>query len=130
MATCIKSNIRAVKEINSLPVEDYDLVINDFEPVSAWACYAKNVPCIGLSHQLGQFLLRSTQTETRRDVVGKLILKNYAPNTEQYGFHFSYAQNIFTPVIRKQVRDEEVKNHGHYTLSIYLLMILIDCHNS
>src|ERR1700743_3730695 len=25
-----------VKEINKLPVEDYDLVINDFEPVSAW----------------------------------------------------------------------------------------------
>ena len=27
-------------EINSLPVEDYDLVFSDFEPVSAWACWA------------------------------------------------------------------------------------------
>ena len=50
--TCIKSNIhKLVNEIKSLPVENYDLVINDFEPVSAWACYMKNIPCIGLSHQ-------------------------------------------------------------------------------
>src|ERR1700712_4806476 len=47
-----KSNFRKfLKEINNLPVEDYDLVISDFEPVSAWACYLKNKPCIGLSHQ-------------------------------------------------------------------------------
>ena len=47
--TFIKSNVRKlVKEINALPVEQYDLVINDFEPVSAWACYMKNIPCIGL----------------------------------------------------------------------------------
>jgi uncharacterized protein (TIGR00661 family) len=63
--TCIKSNIRKlVKEINSLPVEDYDLVINDFEPVSAWACYAKNVPCIGLSHQSA--VLAEEAPENRR----------------------------------------------------------------
>src|SRR5690606_34948886 len=35
-----KTNVRKlVKEINSLPVDKYDLIINDFEPVSAWACY-------------------------------------------------------------------------------------------
>src|SRR3954454_14087888 len=47
-----KSNLRKLfKEINSLRVEKYDLVINDFEPVSAWACYLKGKECIGLSHQ-------------------------------------------------------------------------------
>jgi len=57
--TCVKSNIRKlVKEINNLPVEKYDLVINDFEPVSAWACYLKNIPCIGLSHQATVLLKR------------------------------------------------------------------------
>lgn len=115
--TCIKSNIRKlVKEINSVPVEDYDLVINDFEPVSAWACSAKNVPCIGLSHQSAVLAEEAPKTDNN-DVLGKLILKNYAPNTAQYGFHFkAYAENIFTPVIRKQVRDEAVQNRGHYTV--------------
>jgi uncharacterized protein (TIGR00661 family) len=115
--TCVKSNIRKlVKEINSLPVEDYDLVISDFEPVSAWACNVKNIPCIGLSHQ-SAVLADEAPKADNNDVVGKLILKNYAPNTSQYGFHFKeYAENIFTPVIRKQVRDEIVRNHGHYTV--------------
>jgi len=115
--TCVKSNIgKLVKEINSLPVEDYDLVINDFEPVSAWACYARNVPCIGLSHQSAVLADEAPKTDNN-DVVGRLILKNYAPNTAHYGFHFkAYGENIFTPVIRKQVRDEVIHNHGHYTV--------------
>lgn len=42
---------RLIKEFESVPVEKFDLVINDFEPLTAWACKSKQVPCIGLSHQ-------------------------------------------------------------------------------
>jgi len=49
IATYKKSNLKQLyKEIKSLPVEEYDLVINDFEPVSAWACKMKHAACIGL----------------------------------------------------------------------------------
>lgn len=115
--TCVKSNIRKlVKEINTLPVEKYDLVINDFEPVSAWACYMKNIPCIGLSHQAA-VLADNTPKAEQNNMIGKLILKNYAPATSQYGFHFHpYDNNIFTPVIRQQVRDQFIENKGHYTV--------------
>lgn len=115
--TFVKSNIRKfVKEVRSLPVEKYDLVLNDFEPVSAWACYARNIPCIGLSHQAA-VLAKETPIPETTDMMGNLILKNYAPNTVQYGFHFeAYANDIFTPVIRKQVRDQITENRGHYTV--------------
>lgn len=115
--TCVKSNIRKlVKEINSLPVEKYDLIINDFEPVSAWACSMKDIPCIGLSHQAA-VLAEEAPVPDHRDILGKLILKNYAPNTSQYGFHFkSYEENIFTPVIRRQVREHSLENRDHYTV--------------
>ncbi len=115
--TFVKSNIRKLsKEINALPVEKYDLVINDFEPVSAWSCYFKDIPCIGLSHQAAVMAEKSPKTENV-DMMGKLILKNYAPNTSQYGFHFEpYDKNIYTPVIRNQVRDQEVENGDHYTV--------------
>ena len=115
--TFIRSNIRKlVKEINALPVEKYDLVINDFEPVSAWACYIKNIPCIGLSHQAAVLADEAPKAE-HTDMMGKLILKNYAPNTEQYGFHFeAYGKNIFTPVIRRQVREQSIENRGHFTV--------------
>ena len=50
--TFLQNNIRRVlKEVNQVPVEEYDIIINDFEPVSAWACYFKRKPCIALSDQ-------------------------------------------------------------------------------
>jgi uncharacterized protein (TIGR00661 family) len=107
---------RFLKEINELPVDDYDLIINDFEPVSAWACYQKNKTCIGLSHQAAVLADKAPKPDDV-DMMGKLILKHYAPVTEQYGFHFSkFDDNIFTPVIRQQVRNQAVDNKGHFTV--------------
>ena len=41
--TYLKTNsAKLQKEIKSLPISDYDLIINDFEPVSAWACKLKH----------------------------------------------------------------------------------------
>jgi uncharacterized protein (TIGR00661 family) len=51
------------------------------------------------------------------DPVGKSVIKAYAPSSADYGFHFkAYADNIFTPVIRKEIRDTPVGNRGHYTV--------------
>jgi len=108
--------MRLHKEINSLPVEDYDLIINDFEPVSAWACKIKNKPCISLSHQAA-VLSANAPKPKKKDALGKLILKKYAPTTKQYGFHFeNYEGNIFTPVIRQDIRSATCVNGEHYTV--------------
>ena len=49
------------------------------------------------------------------DLIGKFILKNYAPVSQAYGFHFQrYNPSIFTPIIRKEVRDLNVSNSRHY----------------
>lgn len=115
--TVAQTNVhKLLKSIKNLPVEDYDLVINDFEPVSAWACYFKNKPCISLSHQAA-VLSPGLPLPEHTDMLGKLILNTYAPGSAKYGFHFSsYNDTIFTPVIRKQVRQAEVTDAGHYTV--------------
>ena len=112
-----KSNLQQLyKEIKSLPIETYDLVINDFEPVSAWACKLKNKECIGLSHQAAVINPGSPRPK-KKDPIGKAILNNYAPVTHAYGFHFSaYDKNIFTPVIRSQVRNAVAQTREHYTV--------------
>lgn len=117
LETYKKSRIRnLLTEIRELPVDDYDLVISDFEPVSSWACYVRNKPCISLSHQAAVMNKNSPQPK-HSDAVGKAILKVYAPSTVQYGFHFgNYDENIFTPVIRKEVRESVVIDNGHYTV--------------
>ncbi len=104
------------KEIRSLPVSNYDLIINDFEMISTWAARLKHVPIISLSHQAA-VLNKKAPKPKHSDWLGKRILKHYAPTKHSYGFHFeSYDQNIYTPVIRKAIRDLEVSNDGHYTV--------------
>ncbi len=117
MATYRKNKVRRFKkEINSLPVEEYDLVISDFEPVSAWACLQKGKPCIGLSHQAAVLNSHCPKPD-QKDRVGAAFLNYYAPATRQYGFHFKpYDEDIFTPVIRDGVRRLVPKDEGHYTV--------------
>jgi uncharacterized protein (TIGR00661 family) len=117
VGTYRKSNmLRLIREVRSLPIMDYDLVISDFEPVSAWACFLKRKTCIGLSHQAA-VLHEAAPQPKKFDPIGKAVLRRYAPSTHSYGFHFQpYAAGIFTPVIRQQVRDLVVGNDGHYTV--------------
>lgn len=103
-------------EIQSLPVEQYDLVFSDFEPVSAWACYLKHKPCIGFSHQAAVVNKKSPKP-AQGDVIGQAVLKYYAPASVKYGFHFvPYNKNIFTPVIRAGIRNAGAVQGDHYTV--------------
>lgn len=107
---------KLIQEIKQLPVENYDLVISDFEPVSSWACYYSKVPCIGLSHQAA-VIDKSSPKPKNLDLMGQMVLKYYAPTSVRYGFHFEkYSPNIYTPVIRSQVREQEIEDFGHYTV--------------
>ncbi len=117
LETYKKSNLKVFfLEVNCLPVQSYDLIINDFEPVSAWACFQKNKSCISLSHQSAVLNKHAPQPK-KTDAFGKAVLKKYAPTTAQYDFHFkAYDNNIFTPVIRKEIRDQVIENKGHYTV--------------
>ena len=107
---------RFYKEVKEIPVKNYDIVINDFEPVTAWACHFNHKACIGLSHQAAVLNKRSPRP-VEKDIVGKSILNNYAPVTEKYGFHFkAYDDKIFTPVIRDEIRNADNKLLPHYTV--------------
>jgi uncharacterized protein (TIGR00661 family) len=105
-----------VKEINNFPVEKYDLIVNDFEPISAWAAKKKEVPIVALSHQ-SALLSKKSPRPKFVDPFGEWLLNNYAPVKKYVGFHFKeYDKNIFTPVIRQAIREAKVKDLGHYTV--------------
>ncbi|MFM8849414.1 MAG: glycosyltransferase family protein [Cytophagales bacterium] len=105
-----------IKEIKNFPVEKYDLVVNDFEPITAWACRRKEVKIVSLSHQAA-LLSKKAPRPKIVDPFGEWMLKNYAPVKKYVGFHFEeYDKNIFTPVIRQAIRQAKVKDHGHYTV--------------
>jgi len=115
--TFVKMNsLKLFKEIKKLDVKDYDLIISDFEPVSCWAAIKAKKPCIGLSNQVAT-LHPLAPIPQKTDLIGKLVLQNYAPTTHNYGFHFKRLDNtVFTPIIRKKIRELSLSNNQHYTV--------------
>jgi uncharacterized protein (TIGR00661 family) len=110
------SSKEVIKEINQFPVENYDLVVNDFEPISAWAARKKKIKIVGLSHQ-SSLLSRKCPKPKILDPFGEWLLRNYAPVENYIGFHFEeYDKNIYTPVIRKAITEANKKDKGHYTV--------------
>jgi len=45
------SLLRLWRDARSLALDGYDLVLTDFEPVTAWAARLKRVPSVGIAHQ-------------------------------------------------------------------------------
>lgn len=115
--TAVNASLPSLRrEMLELHVENYDLVINDFEPVSAWACAKSKVPCISLSHQSALFS-EKVPRPVKKNYFGSFVLRNYAPTSSYIGFHFRpYDDHIFTPVIRRQVREAEIEELDHYTV--------------
>lgn len=106
------------RDIRTLDVKQYDLVVNDFEEISAWAAWLRKVPCIALSHQWA-VKHKAAPKAKHPDWRGIFLLRWYAPCKQGYGFHFeAYAKDLFTPVIRREVRKQKVTNEGH--IAVYL----------
>lgn len=104
------------KDMNAIPLDKYDLIINDFEPLTAWACKLKGKRSISLSHQAA-FISKNTPRPRKKEWYAEWILKYYAPTTDHIGFHFqSYDDFIYTPVIRSEIRNLNPQNKGHYTV--------------
>ncbi|MFD2822110.1 glycosyltransferase family protein [Lacinutrix iliipiscaria] len=108
---------RIIKEIRACNVKAYDLIINDFEPITAWASYLnQDINCVALSHQSALLSKQSPKPE-KRNRIGEFILRNYAPTIVNYGFHFKrYDKNINLPIIRKDIRMQQVKEKNYYVI--------------
>lgn len=104
-----------VKDVRTLPLKDYNLILNDFEPVTAWACRVKGIESVGLSHQAS---FQSKKVPKPKSIDwAQLVLKYYAPASHYVGFHFDrYDDFIYTPVIRAEIRKMLTSNLGHYTV--------------
>lgn len=104
------------KEISELPVEKYDLVINDFEYITAASCAKKKIPSVQFGHQ-ACFQSEKTPRPENKNSVGEWLLKNYAKTTHHIGLHFEkYDEFIFHPVIKKEILETESTDKNYITV--------------
>lgn len=99
-----------------LPVEKYDLVINDFEFVSSLACSLKKVPCIHFGHQ-ASFQSKKTPRPNGINPLGNLILEKFVKSDRHIGLHFdAYDKDIYNPIIKEEIVNATPINDGHITV--------------
>jgi uncharacterized protein (TIGR00661 family) len=109
-----------IKDVLSVPVEQYDLIISDFEPISAYAAKLRGIKSLSLSHHAA-FLSSKTPRPYEIDHMAEWILKNYAPCTYNIGFHFKRYDNfILPPHIRSVIRDNKDKTERKEFILVYL----------
>lgn len=112
------SVVNAYQDAKQLPVEKYDIVMNDFESITALACRMKNIASVSFGHQ-ASFRSEKTPRPLRKDMLGELILKKFAEATSYVGLHFErYDDFIFNPVIKRDILAADPKDKGY--ISVYL----------
>lgn len=126
--TLFKNNfIRAIIDIIQCNTKAYDMVINDYEPITAWSCYLRKRKCVALSNQYAVHMDKEFG-KSFKNKLALFFLKYFAPSKEGYGFHLvNREKNIFQPVIRKKIIKMEVTEEEHFLVYLpnYSLEILI-----
>lgn len=106
--------LEAFRNIKDIDLSGYDLIINDYEPITGWACKLQNLNMIELSHQ-ASMSFKETPKPEKKDFFGEMILKYYVPSGRKIGFHFeNYHPQIEKPVIRRKIRNLNPDKKGFY----------------
>lgn len=98
LKTALQANpIRFVKDINTLDLSGFDLVISDFEPVTAWAARKQKKTVVGIGHQ---YAFNHDIPRKGSDPVADRVMKHFAPADIGVGLHWHhFGQAILPPII-------------------------------
>lgn len=98
--------ITFIKEIKNLDLTGYDMVISDFEPVTAWAAKTQGVPVLGLGHQ---YAFKFDIPKQGSDPLADLVMRYFAPADRRVGLHWHhFGQPILPPIIEKNEAAEKI----------------------
>lgn len=95
---------RLIKDVRELNLSQYDTIISDFEPVSAWAAHHQQRKSFGISNQAVCQYLKPKEY----GLVANAIMKFYAPVTNPIGMHwFHFGHALIPPMIDPLISQQE-----------------------
>lgn len=94
----IKNNslVDFYRDVKSLVLDDYDLILTDYEPVTAWAAKRAKRYSIGIGHQ---YAFDCKVPRRGDDFIPSLIMRNFAPTDEGLGLHWHHFNQAILPPI-------------------------------
>lgn len=92
-----------MRDVRALDLKGYDLVITDFEPVTAWAAKVQGVKAVGISHQ---YSFNYNIPISGAGLLDLGILRYFAPVSVGLGVHWHHFDSpILPPIIEVQKLD-------------------------
>jgi len=97
-------------------VSSYDLIISDFEPVSAWSARNSNKKSLGIGNQYS-FRSKKTPRPFFKDIFSELFIKYFAPCKEHIGINYEkYDEFITLPIINDDFINKKVTDKKFYLI--------------
>lgn len=85
------------RDIQELDVSQYDLVLTDFEPITAWAARRQHKTCVAIGHQ---YAFLHTIPMENANLLSQNIFRHFAPANYALGLHWHhFNQPILPPII-------------------------------
>ena len=95
--TLRSNNLKTLfNDIKTLDLSAYDLVLTDFEPISAWAARKQGKTCIGVGHQ---YAFYSNVPKRGDNVISRAIMRYFAPADIHLGLHWHHFDQTILPPI-------------------------------
>lgn len=97
-----------LRDLKSVNAGDYELVISDFEPVTAWAARKAGVKSLGISHQNA---FRYAVPKVSGYIGSRMILQHFAPSDIDVGLHWHhFSEPVLPPLIETLVGERVIGN--------------------
>lgn len=110
--TALSSNLAQLyADIKKINLDGYDFIINDFEPVSAWAAKRAGKPVIGISHQNAFFY---DIPKADDNIVVSWFMRNFAPVTQPIGLHWHHFNQPILPPLVETSHYPNISTPKHY----------------
>lgn len=94
------------QSVRDLRLDDYDLVLSDFEPITAWAARKQGKRCIGIGRQ---FAFYHPHRQLPVNFMQRQLLKRFVPVTDVVGMHWQRLhKHLLPPVIHQRGGDKPV----------------------
>jgi len=105
-----------IKEAQSLPIKQYDFVINDFDSITSLACKLQKVHSVQFGHQ-ASFVSKLTPRPEKKSLMGEIVLQHFSSAPKNIGLHFeNYDSFIRPPIIKEEIQLADPVDKKHITV--------------
>lgn len=96
--TALSNNLpQFYRDVKNLNLDRYDLIVTDYEPITAWACKQQGRECLGIGHQ---YAFGPHTPVAGNNLLQRSIMQRFAPVDRPVGLHWAaFDDNVLPPIL-------------------------------